>query len=266
MINEAFVGMGKIQQIGRLWMSITQKLHGTNAQIYITKDRVVAGSRTRYLTPEDDNYGFAKWVLSREGELFDLLGPGRHFGEWCGPGINNGEGLTQKGLYLFNWARWKDKQLPQNVGVVPVLYTGKFDWNAIEDCMDRLKVTGSQLVPGYMKPEGVVVNVGEEHYKVVFDEEATSWKKNDRIKTKHVPLMDVSYLLQPLRLEKLFSRDERYRREFPENLPQIVADYVADLEAEAQFRETIEENVKMEKKALGKQVFRFVKEWVANNL
>jgi ATP-dependent RNA circularization protein (DNA/RNA ligase family) len=39
---------------------ITEKIDGTNAQVVITEDgQVLAGSRTRFITPEDDNYGFA---------------------------------------------------------------------------------------------------------------------------------------------------------------------------------------------------------------
>ena len=42
---------------------ITEKLDGTNAQIYIDDNGVImAGSRNKWVTPEDDNYGFAKWV------------------------------------------------------------------------------------------------------------------------------------------------------------------------------------------------------------
>lgn len=39
---------------------LTEKIDGTNAQVYIADDgRVVAGSRTRWISPEDDNFGFA---------------------------------------------------------------------------------------------------------------------------------------------------------------------------------------------------------------
>ena len=42
---------------------ITEKLDGTNAQVFITEDGdLFAGSRTRWITPQDDNYGFARWV------------------------------------------------------------------------------------------------------------------------------------------------------------------------------------------------------------
>jgi len=49
---------------------VTEKLDGTNAQIIISDDgtQIAAASRTRLITPEDDNFGFAGWVeRNREG-------------------------------------------------------------------------------------------------------------------------------------------------------------------------------------------------------
>src|SRR5687767_1693749 len=69
---------------------VTEKLDGTNAQIHITQDgRVLAGSRNRWITPEADNFGFARWVAAHEDEL-RALGPGSHYGEWWGQGIQRG--------------------------------------------------------------------------------------------------------------------------------------------------------------------------------
>ena len=79
-------------KIPRLYRDVvvTEKIDGTNAQIYITSDgRVLAGSRNRWLTIADDNYGFARWVQAHEEELRVGLGIGRHFGEWWGSGIVN---------------------------------------------------------------------------------------------------------------------------------------------------------------------------------
>ena len=60
---------------------ITEKLDGTNAQVFVGEDgTVLAGSRTRWITPQDDNYGFARWVEDHRDELL-TLGPGHHFGE-----------------------------------------------------------------------------------------------------------------------------------------------------------------------------------------
>lgn len=70
---------------------MTEKIDGTNGQIVITPEgQVFAGSRNRYVEPGNDNYGFAQWVKSNEAALRDLLGPGRHYGEWWGAGIQRG--------------------------------------------------------------------------------------------------------------------------------------------------------------------------------
>ena len=65
---------------------ISEKIDGINAQILITESGgIFAGSRTRWITPEDDNFGFAAWVEENKEELIKL-GVGRHFGEFYGRG------------------------------------------------------------------------------------------------------------------------------------------------------------------------------------
>lgn len=88
-LHPDFEGFPKTSRYSRGCI-ITEKLDGTNAQVFVTDDgRLYAGSRNRWITPEDDNYGFAKWVRANAEEL-KLLGPGRHFGEWWGNGIQRG--------------------------------------------------------------------------------------------------------------------------------------------------------------------------------
>ena len=85
---------------------VTEKIDGTNAQVCIGEDgSMLAGSRTRWITPQDDNHGFAAWVEAHREELL-TLGPGRHFGEWWGSGIQRGYGLKEKRFSLFNARRW----------------------------------------------------------------------------------------------------------------------------------------------------------------
>ena len=73
-------------------ITITEKIHGTNAQIAIDDfgTEIYAGSRNRWVTPEDDNAGFANWVYPNKDALIKLLGPGRHYGEYYGSGIGTG--------------------------------------------------------------------------------------------------------------------------------------------------------------------------------
>lgn len=178
---------------------VTEKIDGTNAQVNIVRSAtpepeavahclitgtiepaylsLLVGSRTRYITPDDDNFGFARWVQEHASELFQL-GPGTHFGEWWGSKIQRGYGLVKgdKRFSLFNVTRWcphgqEPQRIPQGdprvekfqdvlpacCGLVPVLYTGLFNTFAIDAVIDCLRHEGSKAAPGYMNPEGVVI-------------------------------------------------------------------------------------------------------------
>lgn len=181
---------------------ITEKIDGTNASILIreitnpeeiaaeTMDSmacvrmnnllIYAGSRTRWITPDKDNHGFARWVRENDEELIKL-GVGHHFGEWWGSGIQRNYGLKEKRFSLFNAIRWvagddpigvasttwndKTRQMeeklqqraPSCCGVVPVLYRGPFSTERVKFEMDALHNFGSKAAPGFENPEGVVV-------------------------------------------------------------------------------------------------------------
>lgn len=137
---------------------ITEKIDGTNASIYIGEDGAfLAGSRTKWLSVEDDNFGFARWALDNKEDLLNL-GAGHHFGEWWGKGIQRGYGLTERRFSLFNVSRWADDELrPNCCHVVPVLYQGMFSESAIEKSLCTLRLYGSSAVQGFMKPEGIAV-------------------------------------------------------------------------------------------------------------
>jgi len=157
---------------------ITEKIDGTNAQILITEDgQVLPASRTRWITSQDDNHGFAKWVEENKNEILKL-GAGRHFGEWWGSGIQRGYNLQKgdKRFSLFNVSRWAlfgtepkkipmadpriekiQDVLPECIGLVPILYKGIFDTIKIDEVLDNLKINGSYASEGFMKPEGIVI-------------------------------------------------------------------------------------------------------------
>ena len=174
-------------------MIVTEKIDGTNAAVVIepytddhettvrtggavrTNDCVVyAQSRNRLVSPGADNCGFAAWVWTHAPDLVRLLGPGRHFGEWWGSGIQRGYGLTngEKRFSLFNVHRyekafsayyesngnvWPELITSGRLGVVPTLHVGPFSTNAVRRQLDHLDQTGSAAAPGFMRPEGVVV-------------------------------------------------------------------------------------------------------------
>lgn len=192
-----FVPFDKIPRWNRE-VVITEKIDGTNAAIIIwplhdapgtpiatvtdeggVAHAVFAQSRTRLIHPgkTTDNYGFAAWVQENASELVALLGPGRHFGEWYGKGIQRGYGLDHKRFALFNVKQWDwlvshgsgenpfqiHPDLP--IDVVPVLAvaSGPNDavtpWGTatVDEVLERLAGYGSVLVPGFERPEGVVL-------------------------------------------------------------------------------------------------------------
>ena len=137
---------------------VTEKIDGTNACVVIAEDgkEIGAQSRNQMLT-EGDSFGFALWVEKNKDRLLTLLGPGHHYGEWWGAGIQRRYGLAHKCLSLFNVERWKDLPPSEDLRTVPVLYRGLFDTSKIEACVGMLRISGSIAAPGFMKPEGVVI-------------------------------------------------------------------------------------------------------------
>jgi len=145
----------KIARLNR-GVVITEKIDGTNAQIIIDDElNISCASRTRIITPQDDNYGFARWVEQNQEEL-KTLGSGRHFGEWWGNGIQRNYGLKQKHFSLFNSKRWATER-PACCDVVPILYEGIFSQAASNGALELLRMEGSVAAKGFMKPEGIII-------------------------------------------------------------------------------------------------------------
>ena len=155
---------------------ITEKIDGTIAQIHITEGGVMfVGSRSRWIRVGDDNYGFAAWIDRHHDELI-TLGPGSHFGEWWGNGIQRKYDMAEKKFSLFNTHRWVrhgeepkvrsgphakevvyQDVLPPCCDLVPELYRGDFCTVMVDAMLHALKTNGSVAAPGFMNPEGVVV-------------------------------------------------------------------------------------------------------------
>ena len=137
---------------------ITEKIDGTNASIYIGEDgEFLTGSRKRWITLEDDNYGFARWANENKEELMQL-GVGWHYGEWWGQGIQRKYDMDKKVFSLFNVGRWGDDEVrPKCCSIVPVLFEGMFDTHNINKTLAQLVLTGSMASKGFMKPEGIVI-------------------------------------------------------------------------------------------------------------
>lgn len=174
-----FVKFNSIPRFYREWR-VTEKIDGTNACVAIatldgsgepSADRLAivhtsegnlgvwAGSRSRWHGTEKatDNHGFAKWVAANCDDLA-MLGPGYHFGEWWGQGIQRGYGLTEKRLTLFYPPR--HGEIPDCIsGLVPEIVLAA--WSDVNDLIHRtsgiLTTFGSRVAPGYMNPEGIVI-------------------------------------------------------------------------------------------------------------
>lgn len=178
-MSETFEAFPKIGRLNRD-VIVTEKIDGTNAQVFvipfIERDLypqltdhfiaashdgqdylIAAGSRNKWIRPgkTTDNYGFAGWVHANANELA-ALGPGRHYGEWWGNGIQRGYGLKEKRFSLFNVSRWATDR-PACCDVVPLLFQGDFSTSFVNGLVAGLKMTGSKAAPGFMKPEGIIV-------------------------------------------------------------------------------------------------------------
>jgi hypothetical protein len=187
-----FKTFNKIARLSRD-IVITEKIDGTNGLIFIDENNeIYAGSRNRWLDEHTDNHGFWHWVMENKEEL-KKLGPGYHYGEFWGNGIQRGYGLKEKRFSLFNTKRWvkceingislKEKQeyCPICCYVVPILYEGLFDTTVIDGALVTLKINGSMASPDFMNPEGIVIyhKAGNVYFKktILNDEKGKSEDK-----------------------------------------------------------------------------------------
>jgi len=136
-----FKAWPKIARDNPFMATITEKIDGTNACIIIKDEKIVkVQSRKRFITPEDDNYGFAGWVERNRVEL-ETMGDGYHYGEWAGLGIQqNPLKLECKKLFLFNTFRWNENNpnLPECCDVVPVMFNGLLTPEIVPDLLALL--------------------------------------------------------------------------------------------------------------------------------
>ena len=196
-----FKGFAKMNRFHDETMYISEKIDGTNAQLFIHDEyldneegdtinpdtqkkatklrKMLFGSRNRYVTPEDDNYGFASWAYKNAIDLLKLP-PGRHYGEWWGQGVQRGYGLKEKKLSLFNQSLQEIKHIIPCIDFVPLLYQGPFNLDVINDVMSDLQKNGSKAAPGFMDVEGVVIYLKKSNifFKRTFDDKH-KWEKQN---------------------------------------------------------------------------------------
>ena len=193
---------------GRLRRSfvITEKIDGTTAGVLISSADgtyaepplttvrmgsrnygLWAQSRNRLVYPDTpgavrDHFGFAQWALDNAEELVIALGPGRHYGEWWGKGIQRGYGLSRRVFSLFNieslsyrYNSYGEPWCGGDLRVVPLLLAGEsFSSDAVDAAMADLCQYGSMAAPGAramgIDPEGIVVHwpSSDTRFKVMY--------------------------------------------------------------------------------------------------
>ena len=147
--------------------------------------RFYAQSRNRFITPINDNFGFAAWVKENAEDLVETLGAGCHVGEWWGHGIQRGYGLPrgERHFSLFNVTRHNPlgsmadleahfaappagreplfPDLPE-LSTVPVITAADNDRSLramshmVDRALARLSLAGS-LAAEFARPEGIVL-------------------------------------------------------------------------------------------------------------
>jgi hypothetical protein len=180
--------------------TITEKLDGTNACVVIYNGKVTAQSRKRIVTPDDDNYGFAKWVDKNKEALLNTLGYGYHYGEWYGEGIQkNPLGIEGKRFALFHATKYTEGngfELSRVEGLetVPLLHHGQCNVWTIPNIIQDLEIYGTRVkgakttpmttaIPGLLpevvynkaaKAEGIIVwnNETKTRTKILLENDA----------------------------------------------------------------------------------------------
>ena len=175
-----FKAWGKIPRFENEEYCFREKIDGTNGCVLVLdqdhellqgalfaepieqigRDYIWAQSRTRFVHPGDDNFGFAGWVREHAAELVKL-GQGYHYGEWWGRGIQRGYEQTDRHFSLFYYPT----ALPTDVvRHVPTIKAG-----SLAEARQVLIDGGSLAQPGFMQPEGVVMyaSAAKVYYKSI---------------------------------------------------------------------------------------------------
>lgn len=202
------------------------KLHGTNASVRLKDGEITPQSRTRLISPEDDNAGFARWVEENK-EYFKNIPASNHtiFAEWCGPGIMKGTAINQipnKIFAVFAILIGNDTMMvcpqkienflganrPKDIHVLPwydrqvtVDFNLTNTLQEVADCFSKIVENIEPCDPWVKKTfdiegtaEGIVYypSTGEDITKTMFENFAFKAKgeKHKVVKTKHIVQVD----------------------------------------------------------------------------
>ena len=165
-VLEKFAPEGGVEVVG------VNKLHGSNSAIvkHSHDGPITFQSRSRIITPTDDNSGFATVMtqnMDAANQMFaqiesiaDLQYPIVVYGEWCGKGIQKGVALNEidKMFVIFKimtgadktWLdmeSWKEIQVPpliRNIGEIPS-YSFTLRKDHLQDDLDTIVKTVDEI-------------------------------------------------------------------------------------------------------------------------
>lgn len=130
-------------------LHLSVKIHGTNGAIGTDGKNVWCQSRTRILSVDRDNYGFAKWVERRKEYILNKYqelncqGEILLFGEFAGKGIQKNVGVSNLDPFFY-------------------LFPGQLDFHSIEERIyPALEVDSSFKYPGLNRANFVVQSLEE---------------------------------------------------------------------------------------------------------
>lgn len=174
--DERFEAWPKTKHIDKVLGSVlvTEKIDGTNAcVVFDDNGGMFVQSRNRIITPATDNQGFARWAYHYQDDLFYVLGPGRHFGEWWGQKIGRTYNMGHNVFSLFNTQRFvktdslgismetraAETQIADQISSVPQLYYGPYGTPSMDVAIEELRTGSSRAATrygvDYTNPEGV---------------------------------------------------------------------------------------------------------------
>lgn len=154
------------------------KLHGTNAAVQVhSNGTIVCQSRESIITPEKDNAGFARWVMSNADawqEAADYI----VYGEWIGPGIQKNVAVSQIPKKVFAVFAARPINKPEVLVIEPE-----------ELALLVYGIPGVYVLPWY---QGSLLDSAEQDKEKFFDRTIDiDWKQTDEELSKTIaPIND----------------------------------------------------------------------------
>lgn len=226
------IGNSEVEGILNGTVYLFYKIDGTNAQVFLKDDGTTLGfgSRSREITPEKDNAGFAAAFESTDHRyeynvMLKLLQSHPTYivyGEWLVPHILKTYDLNAwKKFYIFDVLDTEsNKYLPyeeycdlirqfdteKQLEIIPLL--AKLESPSVEDIKEKLRDTGKFLCTSGLG-EGIVIKnyafvnrYGRVNWAKMLTEDFLSHKKDNRETNKKIRRGDCEHPIEELIIEK----------------------------------------------------------------